>query len=85
VSEDCGGCAGLGSHRRWCIAVVGMFAAWFGAMAEQAEHMADQVGANEPGAANHLYIAAGLIRKRAQASIAAPVVSSTPREASDDA
>lgn len=35
-------------------------------MADAAEDLGDRVGANEPGAANHLYAASGLLRKAAE-------------------
>lgn len=62
---DCGGCAGLGAHRRWCPWVVGRNASHMGKLAGQADALADAVGANEAGAANHLYQAAELLRLRA--------------------
>lgn len=34
-------------------------------MAQAAEDLADSVGANNPGAANHLYAAAGLLKQDA--------------------
>lgn len=37
----CGGCAGLGSHRRWCPAVVGAHAARIGQIAEALEDLGD--------------------------------------------
>lgn len=61
----CGGCAGLGSHRRWCEAAVGRAASILGRQAEQAEALGDQVGPNEMAAANHLWAAASLLRKAA--------------------
>lgn len=64
-ASSCGGCRGLGSHRRWCSAVVGGAANRMGHQAEQAENLADQVGSNHPGAANALYRAAGLLRTEA--------------------
>ena len=63
---DCGGCQGLGSHRRWCPAVVGYRAHRLGKQSEQAENLADSVGANHPGAANALYHAAGLLAAAAR-------------------
>ena len=62
---SCGGCAGRGSHRRWCPAVVGASAARWGEMSEQVESLADRVGGNEPAAANALYHAAKLLRQKA--------------------
>ena len=63
--NTCGGCAGLGAHRRWCPAVVGQIASALGRWSEQAEALGDQVGANCPEAANHLYRASSLLRSRA--------------------
>jgi len=59
--RDCGGCEGLGSHRRWCPEVVGEAASYLGLKSEEAEHLGDLVGANCAGAANALYRAAGLL------------------------
>ena len=63
--RECGGCQGLGSHWRWCPKVVGIHAYVAGTQAETAENLADSVGANNTGAANHLYAAAGLLRQDA--------------------
>lgn len=64
--NDCGGCQGLGSHRRWCPWSVGASASFFGRLSEQAESLGDTVGANETGAANHLYAAAALLKAKAE-------------------
>jgi hypothetical protein len=45
--------------------VVGRNAAHMGKLAAAADNLADSVGANEPGAANHLYQAAALLRDQA--------------------
>lgn len=55
----------MGAHWRWCPEVVGFSASQFGQLSEAAESLGDRVGANEPGAANHLYRAAGMLRERA--------------------
>lgn len=65
MTNDCGGCRGQGAHKRWCEAVVGRSAALMGRYAEQADSLGDNVGPNEMGAANHLWIAAGMLRTRA--------------------
>lgn len=65
--DDCGGCAGLGSHRRWCPEAVGRGAALLGRYAEQAESLADSVGSNNTTAANLLYAAAGYLLDDARA------------------
>lgn len=65
MSAQCGGCQGIGAHRRWCRAVVGPAAALLGPLAEQAEALGDRVGPNDMGAANHLYAASALLRARA--------------------
>jgi hypothetical protein len=65
--SECGGCVGLGAHRRWCKAVVGRGAAFLGELSVKADNLADTVGSNDPGASNHLYAAAGLLRERAAA------------------
>lgn len=62
MRASCGGCKGQGAHWRWCPEVVGAAASWFGQYAEQAEDLADRVGANEPEAANLMYAAGGRLR-----------------------
>lgn len=64
--RDCGGCQGLGSHWRWCEAKVGRTASLLGQLSEQAESLGDRVGPNEMGAANHLWQASALLRKKAE-------------------
>lgn len=44
---------------------MGRRASHLGTLAEQAESLGDTVGGNLPGAANHLYRAAGLLREEA--------------------
>lgn len=51
----CGGCQGLGNHKRWCEAVHGPMAAQRGRWAYQLGNLADEIGGNEPGLANILY------------------------------
>lgn len=63
--SDCGGCRGLGAHRRWCPVAVGRSAAFIGRLSQQAESLGDTVGPNEYGAANHLWAAAALLREKA--------------------
>lgn len=65
MRDYCGGCHGLGSHWRWCPVSVGYSASFIGQLAEEAESLGDRVGSNNPGAANHLYAAAGLLYKDA--------------------
>lgn len=64
---DCGGCNSQGAHRRWCRVSVGLLASARGKQAEAAENLADSVGSNNPGAANHLYAASALLRAQAMA------------------
>jgi hypothetical protein len=64
--SDCGGCQGAGRHKRWCEAVVGRSAAMMGRLSERAESLGDSIGPNEMGAANHVWIAAGLLKEEAQ-------------------
>ena len=66
--NDCGGCEGKGSHRRWCPEVVGWRAARRGVWSERAGAMADEVGANSYDAANALYTAAAILRMDAYAA-----------------
>jgi len=63
--SDCGGCRGLGAHRRWCEVSVGWSAARLGTWSEQAEDLGDMVGPNCMLAANALYRAAGLLHDQA--------------------
>lgn len=57
----CGGCEGQGSHKRWCPENVGPTASRLGHWSERAEVLADEVGANDFGASNHLYAASALL------------------------
>lgn len=79
-SEPCGGCAGLGAHKRWCPVHVGAEASYRGRWAEAAEALGDAVGANNPYAANHLYRAAGLLYDDAKRLI----VEDMPEAPTDD-
>lgn len=58
---DCGGCQGLGSHRRHCPQnpTFDRRRLW----ADQAEDVADKIGPNHHEAANLCYAAAGLLRR----------------------
>lgn len=75
-ATSCGGCAGLGSHRRWCRTQVGLGASIYGPMSERLGNMADQVGANNPGLANGLYALSSEMRDWARTLI--PPADSTP-------
>lgn len=66
MNRECGGCEGKGAHWRWCPEEVGLRAHMLGRWSEQAEALADTVGSNNPGAANALYHAAGLLRDDAE-------------------
>jgi hypothetical protein len=66
ANVDCGGCLGMGSHKRWCVAVVGPHAAYLGRLSEQAESLGDSIGPNEMGAANHVWAASALLRAAAE-------------------
>lgn len=63
--RECGGCAGLGAHRRWCPVIVGERAAYFGQLAERAESLGDDIGPNDMAAANMAWRIASLLRARA--------------------
>lgn len=65
--DECGGCQGIGRHKRWCEAVVGRSAAFLGGLSERADSLGDTVGGNVPVAANHLWIAAKLLSTEANA------------------
>lgn len=64
--RPCGGCEGLGAHRRWCPVDVGETAAYFGQLSEEAEALGDRIGPNDMGAANRAWQLAGMLRERAQ-------------------
>lgn len=63
--RECGGCAGLGAHRRWCPAEVGEQAAYFGQLSEKAESLGDSIGPNDMGAANVAWQLAATLGARA--------------------
>ena len=65
MHRKCGGCLGLGAHIRWCPRIVGHIAAIRGHQSEQAEALADSVGANNPEAANLLYVASAMLLSNA--------------------
>lgn len=65
MNVRCGGCQGKGAHRRYCPAVVGRHAAMRGRWSQRCEDLADEIGANDPGAANRLYQLAGQFRTEA--------------------
>lgn len=71
MSSDCGGCEGIGAHKRWCEAEHGWAAHRLGRQAAKAEALADEVGSNHYDAANALYRAAGLLTEKAKAKSAA--------------
>lgn len=59
---DCGGCQGLGSHRRHCPRSP-TYNRWL-ELADQAEDLGDRIGSNDMGAANMAYGLAGRLRER---------------------
>jgi hypothetical protein len=60
---DCGGCSGIGSHRRHCINNPNYSRE--AELADAAENLGDNIGANNPAAANACYRAAALLRANA--------------------
>lgn len=62
----CGGCQGIGSHRRWCPAKVGAMASVYGTMSQRLESMGDTVGSNDMGLANELYLLSGKLLDKAR-------------------
>lgn len=61
----CGGCNGMGGHKRWCSRNVGMRASYWGKLSEKATALGDEIGSNNPGLANVMYQAGGEMRERA--------------------
>ena len=59
---ECGGCKGIGSHRRHCRKNpdYSREREW----ADEAENLGDQIGPNNMAAANACYRAAGLLRRQ---------------------
>ena len=69
---DCGGCQGLGSHKRWCRNAVGLAASVYGPMAERLESMGDTVGPNNMDLSNRLWALSGDMRRWAESQKRAP-------------
>lgn len=65
MMTECGGCAGLGAHVRWCPEKVGPRASALGRRSEQAEALGDAVGSLAPSEANGLYRISGELRDQA--------------------
>lgn len=59
---DCGGCEGLGSHKRWCPRAVGQKASAAGVCAEMVDSLGDRIGSNDPVTTNELYVIAEKLR-----------------------
>ena len=78
--KDCGGCAGLGSHRRWCPYAVGETAAYFGQLSERADSLGDSIGPNDMGAANMVWQVAAILRRRAEEARVTPPGSTDTEE-----
>lgn len=57
----CGGCRGIGAHRRYCPRNPD-YHPWR-RLADMAESIGDTIGSNEPGIANRAYFLAGAIRE----------------------
>lgn len=58
--HDCGGCRGMGSHRRYCPRNPN-YHPWR-RLADRAVDIGDQIGGNDPGVANQAYALAARIR-----------------------
>ena len=61
MANTCGGCQGLGSHRRFCPRHP-EYHPWR-QLAQMAEDIGDRIGSNDPGIANRAYALAGLIKE----------------------
>jgi len=66
TANPCGGCTGMGAHKRWCEKVVGWHARRLGIQSERAEALADEIGASVPSAANACYWAASRLSEEAR-------------------
>lgn len=64
--KDCGGCAGLGAHRRWCPRAVGEHAAYWGQLSVKAEALGDSIGPNDMEASSMAWHIGAMLRKRAE-------------------
>ena len=60
--SHCGGCTGQSTHRKHCRHNPNY--SYKLLLADRAEDIADQIGGNNPGASNHCYAAAGLLREQ---------------------
>lgn len=58
-ADECGGCKGMGGHRRHCRQNPDY--TYARVLADIAESAGDRIGGNNPGAASHCYAAAGLL------------------------
>jgi len=65
--QDCGGCQGLGAHKRWCVTVVGKAASMLGPWGDQMEEWGDRIGGipHSQDTANMLYWFATVMEVRA--------------------
>jgi hypothetical protein len=59
--SECGGCQGLGAHRRYCPQHPD-YHPWR-VLADRAEDIGDRIGGSDPGLANQAYFLAGAIRR----------------------
>lgn len=64
----CGGCKGIGRHRRWCRFVVGSKARLLGRASAELEGLGDRIGSNDPGLSNQLYRLSAEAREKADAA-----------------
>ena len=69
MTNECGGCQGLGNHRRHCRHNPDY--TYARELADMADSLADQIGSNNAGAANHCYAAAGLLMQQHRELLAA--------------
>lgn len=63
--RDCGGCLGIGAHKKFCPAVHGTHASVRYRWSQRAENLADEIGSNDVEAANTLYVLAGTFHTEA--------------------
>lgn len=68
TTERCGGCQDIGSHRRHCRKNPNYNR--YLELADRAENLGDEIGANDPGLANIAYRLSGLLKAKVEGVVA---------------